>query len=71
MITVPLGWKLVPVEPTRQMLDAMNECGIEGYDEIMGDGFSASLYYAAIDAAPPQHQPNIECQRCGRYIADV
>jgi hypothetical protein len=50
----PLTWKLVPVVPTQAMLDEMNLTGREGYDEVMGDGFSASLYGAALIAAPTQ-----------------
>lgn len=42
----------MPVEPTQEMINAINECGRDGYDSIMGDGFSWSLFNAAIQAAP-------------------
>jgi hypothetical protein len=34
------------------MLEAMDECSIEGYDEHLYAGHAASVYMAAIDAAP-------------------
>jgi len=55
----PVAWKLVPVEPTEEMLKAMDECSKEGYDERLYAGHAASVYMAAIDAAPtpPQRKP--------------
>lgn len=52
----PVAWKLVPIEPTEEMLKAMDECSIEGYDERLYAGHAASVYMAAVDAAlaPPQ-----------------
>jgi len=50
----PVAWKLVPVEPTKEMLKAMDECSTEGYDERLYAGHAASVYMAAIDAAPAQ-----------------
>ena len=55
----PLAWKLVPVEPTYEMLKAMDECSTEGYDERLYAGHAASVYMAAVDVAPtpPQRKP--------------
>ena len=50
----PVAWKLVPTEPTEEMLKAMDECSKEGYDERLYAGHAASVYMAAIDAAPEQ-----------------
>lgn len=57
-------WKLVPVEPTNEMLKAMDECSTEGYDERLLAGHAASVYMAAVDVAPtppqrqePKHEP--------------
>ena len=52
----PVAWKLVPIEPTREMLDAMDECSMEGYDERLYAGHAASVYMAAVDVAPTQPQ---------------
>ena len=53
----PFGWKLVPIEPTNEMLKAMDECSTEGYDERLLAGHASSVYMAAVDVAPtpPQH----------------
>ena len=48
----PVVWKLVPVEPTKEMLKAMDECSTEGYDERLYAGHAASVYMAAVDVAP-------------------
>ena len=57
----PAAWKLVPVEPTKEMLKAMDECSTEGYDERLYAGHAASVYMAAVDAAPtPPAQPQQE-----------
>jgi hypothetical protein len=55
----PVAWKLVPIEPTREMLEAMDECSIEGYDERLYAGHAASVYMAALNEAPtpPQRKP--------------
>ena len=53
----PVAWKLVPIEPTREMLEAMDECSIEGYDEHLYAGHAASVYMAAVDVAPTPPQP--------------
>ena len=53
----PMAWKLVPIEPTREMLEAMDECSIEGYDEHLYAGHAASVYMAAVDVAPTPPQP--------------
>ena len=53
----PVAWKLVPIKPTREMLEAMDECSIEGYDEHLYAGHAASVYMAAIDVAPTPPQP--------------
>ena len=50
------GWKLVPIEPTNQMLKAMDECSTEGYDERLYAGHAASVYMAAVDVAPTPPQ---------------
>ena len=47
-----VSWKLVPVEPTEEMLKAMDECSTEGYDERLYAGHAASVYMAAVDVAP-------------------
>ena len=48
----PVVWKLVPKEPTHEMLKAMDECSTEGYDERLYAGHASSVYMAAVDAAP-------------------
>ena len=48
----PVAWKLVPKEPTHEMLKAMDECSTEGYDERLYAGHASSVYMAAVDAAP-------------------
>jgi len=55
----PVAWKLVPIEPTNEMLKAMDECSTEGYDERLYAGHAASIYMAAVDVAltPPQRKP--------------
>lgn len=55
--------KLVPVEPTEEMLKAMDECSTEGYDERLYAGHAASVYMAALDAAPisPAEQNHTGC----------
>ena len=53
----PVAWKLVPIEPTRKMLEAMDECSMEGYDEHLYAGHAASVYMAAVDVAPTPPQP--------------
>jgi len=53
----PVAWKLMPREATREMLEAMDECSTEGYDERLYAGHAASVYMAAWDASdthPPQ-----------------
>lgn len=50
-----VSWKLVPVEPTEEMLKAMDECSTEGYDERLYAGHAASVYMAAWDAFQPQY----------------
>ena len=52
----PVAWKLVPIKPTRKMLEAMDECSIEGYDEHLYAGHAASVYMAAVDVAPTPPQ---------------
>ena len=61
----PVSWKLVPVKPTEEMLKAMDECSTEGYDERLYSGHAASVYMAAVDAAPylPQRQPLTDEQK--------
>lgn len=44
--------KLMPREATREMLEAMDECSTEGYDERLYAGHAASVYMAALDVAP-------------------
>lgn len=51
-----VSWKLVPVEPTEEMLKAMDECSTKGYDERLYAGHAASVYMAAVDAAPASPQ---------------
>ena len=54
----PVAWKLVPIEPTNKMLQAMDECSKEGYDERLYAGHAASVYMAAVDVAPtPPQRP--------------
>lgn len=45
---VPPGYKLVPIEPTREMIDAANKA-IRWYEQ---DATSRAVYAAAINAAP-------------------
>ena len=42
----------MPREATREMLEAMDECSTEGYDERLYAGHAASVYMAAWDEAP-------------------
>ena len=68
------AWKLVPVEPTEGMLKAMDECSTEGYDERLYAGHAASVYMAAVDAAPTQPTAHRTaganfCPRCGKRLA--
>lgn len=55
----PIMWKMVPVEPTNEMIKAMDECSTEGYDERLLAGHAASVYMAAVNVAPtpPQRKP--------------
>ena len=53
---IPKEWKLVPRQATDEMLEAMDECSIEGYDERLYAGHAASVYMAAVDAAPATPQ---------------
>jgi hypothetical protein len=55
----PVAWKLVPTKPTEEMLKAMDECSMEGYDERLYAGHAASVFMAAVDVAPtpPQRKP--------------
>lgn len=55
--------KLVPTKPTEKMLKAMDECSTEGYDERLYAGHAASVYMAALDAAPisPAEQNHTGC----------
>lgn len=57
-----LAWKLMPKEPTEEMLKAMDECSTEGYDERLYAGHASSVYMAAWDAQQPQPE---------RYITDA
>ncbi len=59
----PMAWKLVPIKPTDEMLKAMDECSKEGYDERLYAGHAASVYMAAVDAAPipPAEQDQTSC----------
>ena len=52
----PVAWKLVPIDPTDEMLKAMDECSTEGYDERLYAGHAASVYMAAVDVAPTPPQ---------------
>ena len=57
----PVAWKLMPRDATDSMLKAMDECSTEGYDERLYAGHAASVYMAAVDAAPtPPAQPQQE-----------
>lgn len=42
--------KLLPREATPEMLEAMDECSMEGYDERLYAGHAGSVYMAAWDA---------------------
>lgn len=62
--TVPIGWKLVPVEPTPEMLAAAHEGDTEYTLRNFGDVMTVSQgpydhYVAMLDAAPtPPAQEN-------------
>jgi len=61
----PVAWKLMPIEPTDQMLKAMDECSTEGYDERLYAGHAASVYMAAVDVAPiPPKQESKDEPKC-------
>lgn len=64
----PVSWKLVPVQPTEEMLKAMDECSTEGYDERLYAGHAASVYMAAVDVAPSPPQPKEPEQEPVAYI---
>ena len=63
------GWKLVPVEPTEQMLDAMQTAGIAAFDADVAASLGdtpldptharRAIWQAALDAAPeaPSAEP--------------
>ena len=55
----PVALKLMPREATREMLEAMDECSTEGYDERLYAGHAASVYMAAWDAQQPQPEQYI------------
>lgn len=59
----PMACKLVPINPTDEMLKAMDECSKEGYDERLYAGHAASVYMAAVNAAsiPPAEQESTGC----------
>ena len=59
----PAAWKLVPKEPTDEMLKAMDECSTEGYDERLYAGHAASVYMAAVDVAPTPPQPSVSIEQ--------
>lgn len=40
---VPAGYKLVPIEPTTTMIDALFDKGVEGSDEVLIAGYKAML----------------------------
>ena len=70
-VTVPDGWKLVPVEPTEAMIDAgdeINEAGAawSGYSEIPA---SAEKHYRAMLAAAPT--PPASTDQPEDFTADV
>ena len=56
----PVGWKLVPIEPTDEMLKAMDECSTEGYDERLPAGIASSVYMAAVEVAPKPPKQEIK-----------
>ena len=56
----PHGWKLVPIEPTYEMLKAMDECSTEGYDERLYAGIASSVYMAAVEVAPKPPKQEIK-----------
>lgn len=49
-VSVPDGWKLVPVEPTPEMIDAAAEIDVEPFDNI--DDELCAIYAAMLAAAP-------------------
>ena len=55
----PVALKLMPREATREMLEEMDECSTEGYDERLYAGHAASVYMAAWDAFQPQPEQYI------------
>lgn len=63
---VPSGWKLVPVEPTREMNRA-------GFDAHRATGLTGEIWRAMLTAAPtPPVQPAApSLQPACRYISDV
>lgn len=57
---IPEGWKLVPIEPTPEMVDGLIEFAKEYYDHELGQGIAHSLILNAIQNAPDYRDALIE-----------
>lgn len=51
--TAPADWKLVPVEPTPEILDAMRRTDQDGSKRDIHDPYLRWVYHAAVSTAPP------------------
>ncbi|HHJ1416201.1 TPA: hypothetical protein ACQGPZ_007096, partial [Pseudomonas aeruginosa] len=73
--SVPAGWKLVPIEPTPEMLDARRDCedGMDGYlvedteyyfpDRGAVRDFLACVYHGMLAAAPAPSKRSADDER--------
>ena len=52
---VPEGWKLVPMDPTKEMFDAAFDAPCIGHPETSGQSYD-SIYKAMLAAAPEQNK---------------
>ncbi len=61
-LSVPADWKLVPVEPTQEMLSALEDALNVWVQEI---GEMSDVYRAMLDAAPKAPSGEAVCKKCG------
>ena len=66
------GWKLVPVEPTPEMLYAARDWSIQKNGIAVGNDQASGCYRAMLAAAPvpPQREPHCRCRACLALLAE-